>query len=323
MIDARRILVCSPTNTTGGPEALHQLVHEIRSFGRDAHLCYYPFDQRWECPEAFRKYDAPQTRLRDEADSFVLVPENATGLLKGMRRARIGVWWLSVDNYFPRPAPTLLRRWYDLVKSARHDREPLFRLRRAAHFAQSHYALEFLRRKGFAAGMLSDYLSAEHLAAPLPDPARSREDVVLFNPRKGAMKVRALMDRYPGIRFRPIEAMSAAQVAEALRGAKIFVDFGNHPGKDRPPREAALAGCCVITGRQGSAANAQDVPVPDRYKLDDAGPAYVEEFGPLVQCIFADFPRHAADFTAYRERILAERDVFREEVRRAFVGDEG
>jgi hypothetical protein len=38
---------------------------------------------------------------------------------------------------------------------------------------------------------------------------------------------------------------------------------------DRLPREAALAGCVVITNREGAAANDEDVPLPTRFKFHD------------------------------------------------------
>ena len=38
---------------------------------------------------------------------------------------------------------------------------------------------------------------------------------------------------------------------------------------NRIPREAAMCGCCVITNRNGSAANNVDVQIADKYKFDN------------------------------------------------------
>ncbi|KAL3809235.1 hypothetical protein ACHAXA_005283 [Cyclostephanos tholiformis] len=46
-----------------------------------------------------------------------------------------------------------------------------------------------------------------------------------------------------------------------------YIDFGPHPGMDRLPREAALAGCIVITNREGAAAHDEDVPLPQEFKF--------------------------------------------------------
>ena len=47
--------------------------------------------------------------------------------------------------------------------------------------------------------------------------------------------------------------MTPEQVVDLMSESKVYIDFGNHPGKDRIPREAVINGCCVITGVRGSA----------------------------------------------------------------------
>ena len=54
--------------------------------------------------------------------------------------------------------------------------------------------------------------------------------------------------------------------------AKVYVDFGNHPGKDRIPREAALCGCRVVTNLRGAAAYREDVELDDCLKFDESVP---------------------------------------------------
>jgi len=48
----------------------------------------------------------------------------------------------------------------------------------------------------------------------------------------------------------------------------VYVDFGWHPGRDRLPREAALAGCVVFSTRHGAAGYEGDMPLSDWYKFD-------------------------------------------------------
>ena len=57
------------------------------------------------------------------------------------------------------------------------------------------------------------------------------------------------------------------QVTAKLLRAKIYIDFGPHPGMDRFPREAALAGCMIVTNTQGAAEYYADVPIPHKYKF--------------------------------------------------------
>ena len=69
----------------------------------------------------------------------------------------------------------------------------------------------------------------------------------------------------------------------------IYIDFGHHPDKERLPREAAIHGCIVITGLCGSAANSQDVPLPNYLKLNIHDLNFLETFKKLVVSIFENF----------------------------------
>lgn len=321
MITEKKILVCCPQIVSGGPELLHQLVDELRSRGRDARIVYYPFDQNLQCPDAYRKYDALSSELIDDPDTFILVPEASTWILRQIRKARCGIWWLSVDNYLgARHKSRLSDLWRRYKSALKGLRIPLFLLHRYTHLAQSHYAVRFLKGHGIDSSLLTDYLGTEHLSNPYRGGTSRKEDLVVYNPMKGIRQTQELIVRHPEIRFEPIANMTAGEVSELLHRAKIYIDFGHHPGKDRPPREAAIAGCCVITGRRGAAASADDVPVPERYKLDDVSRRsnHVHEFGALARDIFENYERRAEDFSEYRTRILEERAVFSSQVAAIF-----
>ena len=113
-----------------------------------------------------------------------------------------------------------------------------------------------------------------------------------------------------------MQGLDRGELAEAFLGAKLYIDFGHHPGKDRLPREAAVHGCCVVTSRYGSAANSVDVPISERYKLDTRAPDFVGRFETLVDGIFrGDFESCRQDFTGYRETIRREAEIFREHIK--------
>jgi hypothetical protein len=226
------------------------------------------------------------------------------------------VWWLSVDNYFGAKVEPVLSEMWLRNKNPLRRRVPLCRLGNYRHYAQSTYAREFLADYGIEAEMLTDYLSAEHLRPR--GTAVGRKNIVIYNPKKGFGKTAHLRERNPDLKFVPIQNMSSQQAAELLASAKVYIDFGDHPGKDRLPREAAMAGCCVITGRQGSARNEDDVPILGMYKLDDDSNEYLSAFRPLALDIFEHYPAHAEHFEAYRERIRREPGAFREQVTKLF-----
>ena len=81
-----------------------------------------------------------------------------------------------------------------------------------------------------------------------------QEWILLYNPKKGLDKVLPIIEQTPWLKWIPLINLTEEDMIAYMHLAKVYVDFGNHPGKDRIPREAAICGCCVITNREGSAA---------------------------------------------------------------------
>jgi len=314
-----RIFVCCPAGAvTGGPELLHQLVDALRKLGHDAFISYYPFDKPALCPQAYRHYDTAQAPVEDAANSLVIVPELGVYLLRKLRRAQGAIWWLSVDNYAGATGSSLMRDWFNLTRRFASGKwQPRAALKGYRHFVQSHYAALFLAEAGIASSHLSDYLGAAHIVDKSHNPLQ-RRDLIAYNPRKGMAVTRALIAGNPQFQFQPIENMSAGQVSALLATARIYIDFGNHPGKDRMPREAAMAGCCIITGRRGSAKFDEDIAIDASYKLDERAAGFRSAFTALVGDIFSDFSRHQRRFRIYRDVIRQEPARFQLETRALF-----
>lgn len=107
--------------------------------------------------------------------------------------------------------------------------------------------------------------------------------------------------------------MTPEEVNENLRRAKLYIDFGNHPGKDRIPREAAMCGCCIITGRDGAAQFYEDVAISDEYKFDttDENLPYIVN---KIHNIMDDYKNEIDKFNSYRQKIIKEKEVFENEI---------
>jgi len=317
MQDRKNIVVCCPGGAiSGGPELLHQLVHELRSIGKSAFISYFPFENQFELPKAYSGYDAPQTGFLDDPDSVFIIPENSTHLVRKIHEAGIFVWWLSVDNYVKTSRSSWLRDAVNALDTLMRGRQPLFLLKRHRHLVQSEYARNYLQRSGIDSAPLTDYLAGEHFSRDIA--LEDKQDIVAFNPKKGFDVTRQLIESLPRLQFVGIDGLEKAEVAALLSKAKIYIDFGHHPGKDRMPREAAIAGCCVITGRSGAAANPEDIPIPDCYKLEDLGGVDVDAFSRLADSIFRDFNDHHQQFSGYRRKIRSERQTFSMQVRSVF-----
>ena len=307
----RVIIACPGDGVSGGPELLHQLGTELRELGCDAYMAYLPTEQSFSCPEPYKKYGVPQGALVDEPGVAVVLPEIYTGKALQFKASQAIVWWLSVDVYL-KMYSSLKNRLFSFVGKLSDDTASLAALKPLKHMAQSQYALDFLERNGLEATFLSDYLSDEHFQAkPV---AATRKNIIIYNPTKGIKQTNKLIQTYHNYQFLPLRGFTSEQVHAALSSAKLYIDFGHHPGKDRMPREAAIAGCCIITNLKGSA-KFNDVEIPPRYKLDDSKKDFVKQFGQLAKLVMENFDFYARDFEEYRQKIREEQQSFIQDVR--------
>lgn len=318
---------------TGGPEALHQLVDSLRRQGQDAYLVPIPGTAGAERAERYAHYDAPEAGAVDDArGNIVVVPETQALLLKPLRRAQGYVWWLSID-YAPRfvierDTTSLLP-----IERTRNTRFPLLQVRRVkralrgaatgedallgrvGHLAQSHYAWSHVfAHLGRAGSIVSDYTPQVATTAGSAD----RIARIAYNPAKSRPIMAEFARRWPGIELLPLQNMTGAEVAQALESSLVYLDLGAHPGKDRMPREAALAGSVVLVANRGAAANGVDVPLPQAHKIDVL-PDIVANAKRAYDAVLADPAAAHAAQADYRARIPRERDVFDAEVAAVFI----
>lgn len=319
-------VICPGGAVSGGPEVLHQLAGLLRSWEVPARIVYTPFDKPHSIPSPYVHYGVQVATFDEIAEgSIVIVPEVYEWLLTRLKNCRIYFWWLSVDNCslaaWGKLRPILPRAWIERVALAR-IRKSTF-----AHLYQSEYARLFAEQHKLGPAFpLSDYLSSPFIAAAQSPRLGSKENVVLYNPAKGIERTEvvlaALAEQSP-VPIEPlaIRDMTRDEVAAHLARAKVYIDFGNHPGKDRIPREAAASGCCVITNRRGSAANQIDVPIPPAYKFDDGDSDFARRAAKKISDVCMRFEDHAPDFDAYRRSIAAEPDRFAEQAAALFASN--
>jgi hypothetical protein len=166
---------------------------------------------------------------------------------------------------------------------------------------------------------LFDYTSPCHVSAP--PYAGARENRVLY-PARGQWFTGHLRKWAPDLDWQEISGFTPAQVQELFRTSKLYVDFGKHPGKDRMPREAAIQGCCIITGRRGAAGNPFDVPIPRAYKFTDSR-LKIPQVVRAIRDILTGYDDRISEFSLYRRTIEAERQEFTVQAARAFGGEVG
>lgn len=302
-----RIYILAPAhNTSGGPELAHQLCNAINRLSDiPAFMCYVdtdaPFDKALACdveaPVPYEIYHTDHVKSMEELDSpdsIIIFPEGLTLSMPYVLNARKMLWWMSVDNY---------------IVSTGENNLDYIRQNVCLHLYQSYYAKDYVEKKiPQAQGMyLSDYINEEH--GKFIYPAKFRQNMALYNPAKGYNELKPLIDKSSWLNWVPLVNLDIPHMILFMQTAKIYVDFGNHPGKDRIPREAAANGGVVITNTKGAAAFTEDVPIPDKYKF--ASPAdQLDEIDILMHDICDNFEHHQSVFSDYRKFIAGERERF-------------
>ncbi len=329
-----KIYVACPANyATGGPELLHQLANQLIKMGIQAFMLYIPYGSENPVHPNYEHYKVPYaTQVENSKENIVIIPEAMPQLIfdKEISKMRQVIWWLSVDNFFP----------YIDGLLQRHSHKKMFKLkqllfnyykiptvkyiaskRKFYHLSQSAYATDFLKNNNIHhVAYLSDYLNKAFLSKSSSSTQKERKNVVLYNPKKGLEFTKLLIQQAPHITFVPIENMSPEQVSELLSSSKVYIDFGNHPGKDRFPREAAIMGCCIITNKKGSANFFEDVPINDEFKFGDRIDDIPKIVAKIDNCL-ENYNQEQSKFNHYREVIRNEEQKFKADLAKIFLID--
>ena len=313
-------IACPAHIATGGTEALHVLCFELLKSGIKASMFYYDvMDSNEVVAKRFFQFNTPYIlTVEDSAEAAIVIPETRTDLICKFPLMKKYIWWLSVDNYV-RPLKICgPRNLYRLIKDRITKKNVDFKDRNLCHLCQSYYAMDFVRKQGAEdVHFLMDYLGQEHCMEG--DCQSRREDVVLYNPAKGRAFTKKIIKAMPlGLKFVALQNMSPKEVRMWTNKAKVYIDFGNHPGKDRFPREAAMAGCIIITSKRGSAAFYEDVPIDDCYKFDDTSREIPRIVDLIADCI-KRYNERRFDFDRYRNFIREDRPRFAQQVNDIFT----
>jgi len=328
----KRIFVACPAYShSGGPELLHQLCYSLRKQGFDSVMYYYEIKDTNESPvsKEYEKYSNPYvTRFDDDLNSLIVIPETGIWLLKKIKKAQKIFWWLSVDNYYVSTARSfgqklgLTRQQAYSIKERLHliDCTRYIQDHRVIHLVQSEYAKEHLHKIGILREnifYLSDYLNEEFILHKRDISEKEKEDIVLYNPRKGLNFTKKIIKAMPDIKFVPLQGLSRDEMVDIIKRAKCYIDFGNHPGKDRIPREAAILGCCIITDTEGAAGNDIDVPIKKEYKFIRENENIINITRKIRDCL-SSYHGRINDFKQYQEKICQEEKEFHSAVKTIF-----
>ena len=323
-----KIYVVAPAGVaTGGPEDLHQLAESLRMLYpvNKVLMHYFPATVEHPVPATYKHFNIEFAQeIEDNEDNVLIIPEIYVTKFDAYQHIQKVVWWLSVENYYLCPP--------SLSSAQRRINNVLFKLDMPHHFffntevkkipwhlAQSHSAFEHCKERGIDnVFYLTDYASQDFLKYDIDETIK--KDIVAYNPKKGLAFTKRIMAASPDIEFVPIIKMSHEQMADVFKKAKVYIDFGFHPGMDKMPREASILGCCVITGERGSAKFFDDIPIPPDYKFREHWFTVPRIRRKILTC-FRDYHNQARRQIAYRERARKDMDTHRSDMQHAFSFD--
>lgn len=322
-------VVCPYYNKTGGTELAHQLVHTICRLKGNAQIVYYgDASSKREINPAFMQYVKDYmdiSQVEDKENNVIVLPEIRLDLADSWKKIQKCVWWMSVDNFLKRDGIQGFLTYYGFLRTIRHILLGHVRFKRfkfsldVVHLYQSEYAHQFLIKKGVTKShRLSDYVNQSYLAENQVPCGEKRKNQILYNPKKGFDFTKKIIQVASDLTWVPIQDMTTEEVHELLKRSKVYIDFGNHPGKDRFPREAAISGCCIITGKRGSAKYYQDIPIPGEYKFDDKNENIDAIVCQIRRCLNA-YENMIDDFQEYRKFIQSEPMLFENDVKEMFI----
>ena len=309
-----RIFIACPNNiVTGGTELLHQFSKCLKDRNVECYMLYLG-EKSLDCPvpEAFMKYEVKYvSQYVDAYDSILVLPETRVHLVSMCKKGIAMIWWLSVDFY--------ISSFESLIKDDNKDIFALKSRKNVIHFVQSQYAKDFLQQEmGISeAYFLKDYINDEimNFAKAYGDRVE-RTNYCLYNPMKGFNNLEPIINNCRSdITWVPLKGLKPHEMAAMMCRAKVYIDFGGHPGKDRIPREAAICGCCVITNKLGSATYQEDVSIPDKYKIGDM--TNVENVLQVIYDCVDNYEQRKEEYQAYRDVISCEKEEFMRDVDKA------
>lgn len=328
-----KIYVLAPYKyATGGIELAHQLVDYLNTNNQNAYVVYVKkgmeISSDLSVTSEYKKYNIRLAyMIEDSKNNIMILPEIYFDFIFKYSEIQIGCWWMSVDNHYSTSCfGDMLKfsgfTWEKKLKLIYHyciKRDGCFNKnsikaikkeeKRIFHFYQSCYAQYHLYSLGMSKVLpLSDYINNDLLGNGDIENIK-RKDIVLYNPAKGINFTHKIINMMPHIQFVALKGLTHGQLKKYMQEAKVYIDFGHFPGKDRLPREAVYNGCCIITSKLGAAAFYEDIPILEKYKFERKN----SNLRLIVKCIddvISDYENCHRDFDFFRQSILCEKEIF-------------
>ncbi|MGN1373568.1 MAG: hypothetical protein ACI4VK_05965 [Candidatus Coproplasma sp.] len=327
-----KIYILCPANcVTGGPDALHQIAFYLNILGINSTIAYVSnINSEIKIPDPYKIYiDSFTTKeeIIDNEENAIILPETYAYLAKEYKKAKVFIWWLSVDNNLKNTS-LLSKLFYCLTfpiryvlrnKIYRGNAKKIFLARikkkkycfskeqeNISHMCASYYALDYVGTRS----QKPVYKAIEPISKKFLEQYNKHKDdlsidnrsnIIIYNPKKSGKYIKKLKNKYSDLYFLPLTGLSQDELIAKYKTSKLFIDFGPFPGAERMPKEAVLYGCAIITGKHGASAFYGDVPINDDYKFIERHHKAVYE---KIKYILDHYNEVYSDFNEYREVVL-------------------
>lgn len=327
--DTKFYVVCPANFASGGPEDLHQLAAEIRNNGYRVFMHYLEYKKKDFATPLHKEYEHFQLPIsqtvENKPDSIIIFPETYCLQLwnKKYSKTQKIVWWLSVTNFFL----TLKKRQDYLQLKNKNFLKRLYkdqtiptvekvRETDSLHIAHSYFSLDFLTKNNFKIlGQIQDYM--DDMFYENYEIKDYKKDIVIYNGMKNGEFLQKIKSKSKDLEWLEMKNMTLSEIADCMRKAKVYVDFGYHPGKEKMPREACLLDCCLIIGKEGSAKFKEDMPIKDEYHFEKEDENIPQIINQIRDCI-VHYETKIKDFSEYKSELLREKETFVSDVKKVF-----
>ena len=303
--------IFAPTGgKTGGIECQAQLVDALRFHGEEAYLSFFPTQDDGGTVQYYKNYgyNISAQQPENKKTNIIISPEINTILSRQYGNGLNVINWLSIDNYYQKKWESPYRDFYMRYRTLYRSRLPIKSLRQYFHLTQSYYATNYLKNHSIKAHYIGDYLNNEFFNQSKLF-QQEKKNIISYNPKKGTSFTIQIQKNCPDFKMNPLQNLTRDELIHELGASKVYLDFGHHPGRDRIPREAAIMGCCIITGIRGSAGNQYDIKINGDYKFEMKKNNINDICNKILE-IFNDYESHRLNQNNNVNRILNDKEDY-------------
>lgn len=281
-----KVIALCPLYKTGGPEALHQLIHVIREESLADAYIHYTGNQDSKADQIKRHYQSlyniKEISAHDIKGNILVFPEVFDPQLALSFGAKHNwVWWLGFNKIFPTSSYAGI-----------------------GNLCQSEHAASFIRLLNGKYILLTDFINLFY--KDKIDPIPAKENIIVYGPKSVYDVFRIQLIDFD-LKLIPLIGLNSHQIRDLLYRAKVYIDFGWHAGRDRMPREAALCNCIVVTNKLGAANNDIDIPVDPIFKLNSLE---IDKNTLTIKNFMMDYERLIPMFDTYKNWVKLDKDRF-------------